>query len=430
MNQKTLLNICLGVLLFILVLLLVTVGRPRDAAGRRHFFFLKKGGIVQSNNTNMPSNNNNANVANTNENVSPTNQNTNNTATNIAHTPANANVTTGNTTNTPSGKNTNTTSGNSANQIYGVMASAGTRADGVTYAKDLGASWVRVNFKVDGKSSVTTALQYLDGGLNAVVTLTYQNSNNIDTTHGTVAEWPKAGFPYKDKALFESDIKKSIASLTPYLAKGRRIYLQYENEVSDVSYATNAAFWRGTTDQYLTSLAAFAEAVHSTNASLKVVESSFTSQALATIAHPDGSQKYKYQVDRMTKMLASTAYDFSDLHFYNCVSDIAPEVAWVKAHMPSGTGWITTENSGPTPQCSGSVSWEQDLSKFEQAEAGDVSARMQACRDNGANVCLWFSLFDLNGEVATFNHLGLVTQETSPRKKPAYDAFKQFLAAH
>lgn len=364
----------------------------------------------------------------TNKNVNASETNSNVPATNInTSSPENTNTTNA-TANTNAGTSENTnSSGSSKSSLYGVMASAGGRADGATYAQDLGASWVRVNFNVDGKNSVSTAIKYLDGGLNAVVTLTYQNASNVDTTNGTVSDWPKAGFPYKDKSVFENDIKKSIASLTPYLSKGRTIYVQYENEVTDVGYAKNSAFWRGTTDQYLTNLSAFAEAVHSVNASYKVVESSFTSQALATVAHPDGSQKYNFQLDRMTKMLASSAYDYADLHFYNCVSDIAPEVAWVKAHLPKGKGWVTTENSGPTPQCAGSVSWQQDLTKFEQAEASDVTARFQACRDNGATVCLWFSLFDLNGEVSTFNHLGLLTQESSPRKKPAYDAFINFV---
>lgn len=68
------------------------------------------------------------------------------------------------------------------------------------------------------------------------------------------------------------------------------------------------------------------------------------------------------------------------------------------------------------------------LARFEQVEAQQVPARLRACAENGASVCLWFSLLDLEHEVDTFNHFGLLDPRVSPpRHKPAYDAFRRFV---
>ncbi len=58
-----------------------------------------------------------------------------------------------------------------------------------------------------------------------------------------------------------------------------------------------------------------------------------------------------------------------------------------------------------------------------------MSARLNACTRAGGAACLWFSLFDLKNEVDVFNHLGLLDpRQTPPRAKPAYAAFKSFVA--
>lgn len=67
--------------------------------------------------------------------------------------------------------------------------------------------------------------------------------------------------------------------------------------------------------------------------------------------------------------------------------------------------------------------------QFEQTEAQEVPNRLSLCANGGGAVCLWFSLFDLRGEVDAFNHLGLLDSSVvPPRKKPAYGAFQSFVA--
>jgi hypothetical protein len=55
--------------------------------------------------------------------------------------------------------------------------------------------------------------------------------------------------------------------------------------------------------------------------------------------------------------------------------------------------------------------------------------RLSACAGQGGSICLRFSLFDFKKSADTFNHLGLLDQDAiPPRKKPAYIAFKIFIA--
>ncbi len=359
-----------------------------------------------------------------------------------AGTPVNTNTSSGKNTNTGSsantnvsaGKNTNSGTGNtnvpvsSGKSSYGVMVSAGTREDGAAYAKELGASWIRINVGVNGSADATKAVKYLDAGMHAVITLNYRNASNIDTTYGTTSEWANGGFPYKDKATYQKDVQNALKPVTGYLAKGRQIMVQAENEVGDAKVSSESKYWRGTTDQYLTQLDALHDAVKELNGSYKVVLSGFTDGAEESVLTP-GTQKYNYQVSRMSTMLASPDYDYADLHFYGCSDTIAAKATWVKDHQPAGKGWIATEIGGPMPNYCGYVDWHTDLAGFEKAQADQVATRLSACSANGGTVCLWFSLFNLNGEVDSFNHLGLLTQEQTPQKKPAFDAFKSFVGS-
>ncbi|MBI3893542.1 MAG: hypothetical protein HY303_18645 [Candidatus Wallbacteria bacterium] len=163
-------------------------------------------------------------------------------------------------------------------------------------------------------------------------------------------------------------------------------------------------------------------------------------------------------------MLTRGRYDVADLHFYGCVEDIPVEVQWVKAHMPPGKSWISTENGGPDIRCpSTPVSWEQNPEEYERLQARQVSERLSACADSGGLVCLWFSFLDMTGETSVFTHMGLIdpralkdkvkqlkgrrqTSDRRPvetlsqdqrselakllRKKAAYAAFKSFTATH
>jgi hypothetical protein len=76
-----------------------------------------------------------------------------------------------------------------------------------------------------------------------------------------------------------------------------------------------------------------------------------------------------------------------------------------------------------------SVSWSENLTKFEELQAQQVPARLSACANQGGSICLWFSLFDIKASSDIFNHPGLLDQDSNPpRKKPAYDAFSTFIS--
>lgn len=339
----------------------------------------------------------------------------------------------------------------------GVMVSAGNRPDDVGYTQDLNGKWVRTNFAltserdpITGKGrSASKAIKYLDAGINVILTINDQDDSNILTPYGDLATWPKAGFPYADKTVFQKDVADAVEPLLPYLDQGREIWIQSENEVGDASYSSQNGkkdgnmFWRGTTLDYLQTLDALAEEIHGLDSRLKVVLSSFTSVAEDVVIAPPDPQdpqyeqkliSYNYQVLRMGTMLADPNFDVADLHFYGCASDIAAKVQWVQDHMPADKLWVTTEMSGPDyPVCPGAIDWQQDLAGFEQQQAVEVTTRMTACAQSGGSVCLWFSLFDLNDEVPEYNHLGLIEHNTSfppppVRLKSAYDAFKNYTA--
>jgi hypothetical protein len=327
--------------------------------------------------------------------------------------------------------------------------------------KDLGVSWVRVNSQLDGHDQ--DFARYLDAGINMVITFSNMDPANIDTRYGPPKEFPNAGFPFKSKEAYQSRIRDALAPVLPYIAAGRQVWVQCENEIGDAATNPKSRFWRGTADQYLTQLKAFHEVVRSINPSIPVVLSSFPSESLDAVTDPN-NPRHNYATKRVTRLLTEGQYDAVDPHFYGCAEDIPSKVKWIKDHMPADKRWITTENSGPDSRCRTTpISWKQDLAKFEQLQAKQVPARLAACADNGGSICLWFSLFNLRGETDVFNHLGLIDQSAlasekkllkemkkkledktlgplkteqaqkfaqSLRKKPAYEAFKSFVASH
>ena len=323
---------------------------------------------------------------------------------------------------------------------------------------DLGVSWVRINNNLDGTG--TAISPFLDAGFNVVITIANRDPANIDTTYGTLVN---AGYPFKSKEVYQHRIREILTPLLPYLKQGRQIWVQCENEVGDASKNPKARFWRGTMEQYARQLEALYEAVKALDPSIPVVLSSFTSEQLSWVIRPD--DPHSEGASRLfTAMLTKGRYDAVDLHFYGCVEDIPAEVQWVKAHMPSEKRWISTENGGPDARCpSTPISWEHNPAEYERIEAQQVSQRLSACADNGGSVCLWFSFLDMTDETRVFTHMGLIDgrplkeeakrlkgmkkgQGRNPhgalseeqmeqidkflRRKPAYEAFKAFVATH
>ena len=333
----------------------------------------------------------------------------------------------------------------------------------VELLKDLGADWVRINTHMDGAPQDFSA--YLDAGINVVITFDNHDPANSETVYGTPEEFTHAGFPFKSKAAYQARIRETLTPLLPYLARGRQIWVQCENEIGDASLNPKARYWRGTVDQYLAQLRAFDEAVHGLDPSIPVVLSSLTSEGLNHVTHPDPNDpRSRYVSTFFTRLLTEGTYDAVDLHFYHCAEDIPAKVQWVKARMPAGKRWISTENGGPDTRCpSTPTSWDENPTQYEQRQAEQVSKRLAACADNGGSVCLWFSFLDLRGETSVFRHMGLIdTSEAfqqlaalkqargkggggpsrvsrqeaiedafqSLRKKLAYSAFKSFVASH
>lgn len=314
----------------------------------------------------------------------------------------------------------------SANQ-FGVIISGQdvARPEIVNIAKDLGVKWVRLNVNL-GRSNQEYTL-FLASGINVILTISNEDPSNINTTYGTQQNWPNAGFPFKSRAQYQEQIREVLQPALPYLAQGREVWVQAENEISDASVNPASYYWRGTDEQYLAQLQALYEAVKSVNANIPVILTSFASRTLDALIQQRNA-RHEFAEKHVTMLLTQGQFDLVDLHFYGCVEDIPAKVEAVKKYMPAGKPflWISTENGGPDSRCPATpLSWKHDLAQFEQLQAEQVSTRLLACAENGGVVCLWFSLFDLKNSDEIFSHLGLIDQDsTPPRKKPAYEAFK------
>lgn len=291
---------------------------------------------------------------------------------------------------------------------------------------DTGSSWVRLNVNI-GTNDQDFA-QPLGAGVNVILTLVNRDPANIDATYGTPQQFTKAGFPYKTRSVYEQRIRDTLTPALPYIAAGRQVYVQCENEAGDVNLNPGSSFWRGTTDQYLTQLSALYEAVRGLSPSMRVVMTSFASDSLEVVINPSDS-RYTAVTTRFARMLGEGQYDAADLHFYNCIDTIATKVQWVSSRLPAGRTWISTENGGPDYNCPGTpVPYSQNPALYEQLQAQQVPARLKACSDAGGSICLWFSLFDLRGESEVFAHMGLLDQTSAPpRQKAAYAAFLSFV---
>ena len=312
---------------------------------------------------------------------------------------------------------------------YGVIVGGKGRAPQILdVLKDLGASWVRQNCHLVDRDH--DFKRFLDAGLNVVITFNNNDPANVLTNYGTLKQWSRAGFPFQAKAAYQQRIREILTPLVPALAQGRQIWAQCENEIGDAAANPKSLYWRGTLDHYLVQLEAFHEAVRAVSPAIPVVLTSFPSEALSAVIDTN-SDRHPFAVSRLTTLLTKGNYDAADLHFYGCPEEIPIKVAWVKQRMPANKRWITTENGGPDFRCrSTPLTWKQNLAKFERLQAQQVATRLKGATDAGASVCLWFSFFDLKGEVDTFNHLGLLDQSVlPPRKKPAYEVFKSFVGS-
>ncbi len=314
---------------------------------------------------------------------------------------------------------------------FGVMIGGkGQAPQFVNAMKDLGASCVRMNCRLKDKDHEFD--RYLDAGIDMVITFDNSDPSNMSTEYGTLKEWPNAGFPYRSKEAYQKRIREVLMPLKPFLASGRKIWAQCENEIGDASINPKSRYWRGTTEQYLEQLQAFREAVESVSPSIPVVLTSFPSESLSALID-NGNPHHEYADRHLTKLLKSPDAKVLDLHFYGSVDEISAKVKAVRDRAPKNKPflWICTENGGPDFRSKDTpISWKQDKEKFEQIQATQVSQRLLACSHNGAQLCLWFSLMDLKKETDAFSHLGLLDQDVlPPRKKPSYVAFKTFIAS-
>ena len=329
-----------------------------------------------------------------------------------------------------------------------IIGGLGRMPDPSEVLEDLGVRWVRVNNHLDNKDA--NAARLLEAGFNVIITFNNHDTENMLTDYGNPEQFVHAGFPFASKEIYQRKIREVLAPLTFYLAKGRRIMAQCENEINDASINTKSRYWRGTVAQYLSQLDAFYEAVKTVNSSIPVVLSGFASGVLsgAVKSDLDGSMS-GLAAKLLIALLTKGRYDAADLHFYGCTDDITPQARWVKKYLPSGKSWISTENGGPDYRCGSTpIRYEQDPRGYERLQAEQVPQRLSACVDNGAQVCLWFSFFDLKREIGVFSHMGLLEINTPGngkalkaqkdklskeklmgllRKKPAYRAFKAFV---
>lgn len=318
----------------------------------------------------------------------------------------------------------------SANR-FGVIISGQdvARREVVNAVKNLGAEWVRLNLKLGTGNQGYTL--FLASGINVILTVSNQDPSNIVVTYGTLRQWPNAGFPFKSQTQYQQRIRAVLQPALPYLTQGQQLWMQAENEIIDATVNPVSTYWRGTEEQYLAQLQALYEAVKSVNADIPVVSTSFASRTLDALSEQNDA-RHELAVRHVARLLTQGQLDAVDLHFYGCVEDIAAKVKAVKERTPAGKQfiWISTENGGPDFRCKTTpISWKQNLAQFEQLQAKQVSARLSACAENGGSICLWFSFLDQKKSDDVFSHLGLVDQGTNPpRRKPAYEAFKAFVA--
>ncbi len=312
---------------------------------------------------------------------------------------------------------------------FGLLIGQGKYPETIAILADLGAGWARVNLSMDGDDPDLRPL--LDAGINLILTISNHDPSNGDTMYGSQDEWPNAGFPYRSREAYQNRVIAALEPLLPYLDQGLQIWVQAENEVGDAVLNPKSKYWRGDTDQYLVQLSALYEAVKSLDSSIPVVLSGFPSESLDK-ALDASDPLHAYAVNHMQRLLLEGAYDAADLHFYGCVEDISAKVDWVKAVMPAGKLWISTENGGPDPRCPSTPhTWDENPAVYEQKQVEQLTARLTACSENGGAICLWFSLFDLKNEVEPFTHMGLLDPRVSPpQKKPAYEAFKEFMDSY
>ncbi len=305
--------------------------------------------------------------------------------------------------------------------IFGVHVSGKGRLPGLMETlQDLNVKWIRVNCPLGDDDC--PAEKYLQKGINVVITVINNDPTNMDTSFGGAEN---AGYPYRSRENYQNKVREIIRSLKPYLSHDRTILMQCENEIGDASMNPKSRYWRGTLDQYIQQMDAFYEAVKSVDPAIIVSLTSFPSESLDAVIDP-GNQRHSYAVKKVTKLLSEGKYDAVDLHFYGCVEDISSKVHWVKAHMPVGKQWISTENGGPDFRCASTpLHYDDDPSQYEKIQAVQVVQRLSACRDNGGSVCLWFSLADLRKEVEAFRHMGLLDQSGLGSQKELIQEFKR-----
>jgi N-acetylglucosamine-6-sulfatase len=304
-------------------------------------------------------------------------------------------------------------------------------SDSVNAAKQLGVGWVRTNADV-GEAS-PDYISYLEAGINVVLTVRNRGPSNIDTTYGPTDTWRAASFPFVTKAPYERQVQALLQPALRYLDSGQQVWVQGGNEVFDASVTPKSLYWRGTLEQYLAQQQALYEAVESVNPDIPVVLAGFASATLDELISQD-APKHTRAVEHVTELLTEGKFDALDLHFYGCAEDIPAKVKAVKDLLPSDqtVAWISTEDGGPELDCPSTPEgwwWTEDQTLFEKLQAEQVPARLSACAEQGGSICLWFSLFDFKASTDVFNHLGLMEQQAgTPRLKPAYAAFKTFIA--
>lgn len=137
---------------------------------------------------------------------------------------------------------------------------------------------------------------------------------------------------------------------------------------------------------------------------------------------PDLLAAYRRSLDFIEQVMAEGDYDACDLHLYEDPETIPPRVAWLRTLARGKPVWAT-EIGGPDERFPPEWSEEEQARQVVRRmtlvqEAGVEEARVQlACHLN---------LFDTTNQGPNYNHMGLVTREG--RRKPAYAAYRQFLA--
>jgi hypothetical protein len=207
--------------------------------------------------------------------------------------------------------------------------------------------------------------------------------------------------------------------------QGQGVNYEIENEVNE------AAFWKGTPEEYLELLKAGYDAIKKADPKAKVLPSAMGCGIVRTLQLESGSQKaWKWHDSWLEPILSTKKFDAVSVHNYYFPSDIVANGVTFRSYLEhihdlmkkSGSGdrpiWITeTGFVSVSTEASGRV---DNGSPEKQAQW--LTEAYQQAFESGVERIYWYLLRDRKEPY--FGSMGLADAKGNPR--PAWNALSQF----